>query len=108
FHFKLEVLALGAFGEERRTQEASSVDGASGQVSSFVLTQHSKLLTIYGAVFAGAISITVISGRAQKRTRGAGPPSIPTPRVTYIQVSCTWYKPASNRLSNWEAVINAP
>jgi hypothetical protein len=30
----------------------------------------------------GANSMTVTSGRAKNRTRGAGPPSMPMPRVT--------------------------
>ena len=59
-----------------------------------LLTSHSSLHT-HPRTFcahspdAGITSITVTSGRAQNRTRGAAPPSIPIPRLTYIAVGPT-------------------
>ena len=38
----------------------------------------------------GTSSMTDTSGRAQNRMRGAAPPSMPMPRLTYSAVGPTW------------------
>ena len=57
---------------------------------------------------SGTISITVTSGLAQNRTRGAWPPSIPIPRLTYSHVPSSWYKPPSYFFPYFDSVIRAP